>query len=781
MQRRGNGVMRSRRGFSLVAVIAIGLILTAIALALITRSSTTTSLIGRSRESMQADNLIDAAIARGRARITDAFSTFNAKNNLVPLSNNAVTGIPSLMIAAAALNTDETFVPVAGGLPYYQFAVDEDNNPATPVRQVRYTIVELSPWDPNNVAAANPENPFNSGCSGTPVPANNWCSIASSNGLFVVKTFRIIAALVDDQNKPWAAAESYLTVSRDSNFNKFALYNDDMEVAPGGGFTIRGQMHSNTNIYINSSQNNGLVLKHLYDYGSPKFNADDSFISAVGNIFQGRKVGSTAAYTVGVEKSDGTIASLSQANDSVRPLNSNFKAEDLNNPLLHNGINNPPTDPADTWEVDPNWAGNAQNTFDRRLASGHSAVNMPDASDINPADTNNKFATLVNSPAPATDPTGSGGLYVETRTDNSTLIKKDGVPIAVISGGQEYAVAADGVSQGTLRSAAQRYFPADTFKESSFYNGREGASTNQRNVSVTDIDVAKLGQAKFKDLNGNVTGEIYPPSGLVYAVRADAVADTNAPGSQATSSSRKPNGFRLKNGAALPGNGLNFVTGNPAYVQGDYNVHSSDPAAANYNAAADTWKNSMIVSDALTVLSNAWSDAQNADAARSVRAAADTEVNGVLISGITKSYSGDYNGGLENFPRLLEDWGSLDSANASSLKIRGSFLQGYYSRYGTGRWSGGPTYYGNPVNRNVNGQPVIGRNWGFDVKFLTSVSPAARYFVTGTTYIGSLGATTRYTLTNRLSSTQYLQRSACATYQGRPNQQLGWEPGACPP
>src|SRR5260370_41218825 len=63
----------------------------------------------------------------------------------------------------------------------------------------------------------------------------------------------------------------------------------------------------------------------------------------------------------------------------------------------------------------------------------------------------------------------------------------------------------------------------------------------------------------------------------------------------------------------------------------------------------------VIVSDAVTVLSNNWSDNQSSHSLSS-RAASNTTINCSLVSGIVPTSSGNYSGGAENFIRLLEDW-----------------------------------------------------------------------------------------------------------------------------
>ena len=57
-----------------------------------------------------------------------------------------------------------------------------------------------------------------------------------------------------------------------------------------------------------------------------------------------------------------------------------------------------------------------------------------------------------------------------------------------------------------------------------------------------------------------------------------------------------------------------------------------------------------------------------------------------------------YGGGLENFPRFLENW------SGRTLTYRGSLVSLYFPQMSTGAWGG---HYYNPP----------GRDWAFDLRF----------------------------------------------------------------
>jgi hypothetical protein len=146
----------------------------------------------------------------------------------------------------------------------------------------------------------------------------------------------------------------------------------------------------------------------------------------------------------------------------------------------------------------------------------------------------------------------------------------------------------------------------------------------------------------------------------------------------------------LVNGATLNA-GLTVVSNNPVYVQGDYNSTSKKPAA--------------IISDALNLLSNAWADS-NSTKSLSNRIASSTTVNAAFIAGIKETPTvngGNYSGGLENYPRLHEDWSS------KTLTIRGAFVELWQSQQAQGAW--GSASYSAPT-----------RNWDYDTDFNTEAN-----------------------------------------------------------
>lgn len=207
-------------------------------------------------------------------------------------------------------------------------------------------------------------------------------------------------------------------------------------------------------------------------------------------------------------------------------------------------------------------------------------------------------------------------------------------------------------------------------------DNREAAS-----VRLVSVDVGKLDKSKITGWNG-----------VVY------VSDTSADASA-------KRGVRVKNGATLPTGGLTLVSDNPVYIQGDYNTSTTRQPSA-------------VIGDAVMILSNAWNDA-NSGKALSSRVASNTTVNTAILGGIvptSTAYTDNraYSGGVENFPRFLEEW------NGKTFTYNGSMVQLFQSQQATGRW-GNSTAYGAPT-----------RKWAFDPMFRENPPPGT-FFIT--TYV----------------------------------------------
>lgn len=176
---------------------------------------------------------------------------------------------------------------------------------------------------------------------------------------------------------------------------------------------------------------------------------------------------------------------------------------------------------------------------------------------------------------------------------------------------------------------------------------------------------------------------------------------------------------RIRGGTQLPRSqipadtgGLSIVTDRALYVLGNFNT--------------SIWRPAALMADAVTFLSNpanssmsgctssttGWCDSrQQGDA--TVRTARPTIVNAAILAGhspTTCDYARtgcsnpNYGGGLENFPRFLENWSGVTFA------YTGSLVSLFSSQYSTGLWNNtapsGTGYYNPPT-----------RAWQFDINF----------------------------------------------------------------
>ncbi len=224
-------------------------------------------------------------------------------------------------------------------------------------------------------------------------------------------------------------------------------------------------------------------------------------------------------------------------------------------------------------------------------------------------------------------------------------------------------------------------------------DNREGATTGNGTIRVATLDVWALKSA----VNSGTFGSDW--NGIIYVV--DTSADPNGVTAKRA--------IRLKNGGTLPNGGMTFVSGNPVYIQGDYNTGttlllqplSNLGVAASNTVVGYTAKPSAVVGDAVTILSNSWTDA----ASGTNPVASSTTVNTAMVAGIVPSANGNYSGGLENFPRFLEKW------NNKNFTYYGSMIQLYNSKQAIGIWG----------SANVYGAP--NRAWFFDNSFIASPPP----------------------------------------------------------
>ncbi|MEO1387333.1 MAG: hormogonium polysaccharide biosynthesis protein HpsA [Cyanobacteria bacterium J06634_6] len=118
---------------------------------------------------------------------------------------------------------------------------------------------------------------------------------------------------------------------------------------------------------------------------------------------------------------------------------------------------------------------------------------------------------------------------------------------------------------------------------------------------------------------------------------------------------------------------------------------------------------------------------QDGEAAGVIDAKTPQRMAATIIAGLVPSRKEQYNGGLHNFPRFIEDW------NGKDLIIQGAFLQLNFSTASTGQfdvdaWEPGETP--DPDEEILYYKPPA-RKWGYDVGLqYATAAPIAQRFVT---------------------------------------------------
>ncbi|MGA2747887.1 MAG: hypothetical protein ABSG59_03845 [Verrucomicrobiota bacterium] len=161
-------------------------------------------------------------------------------------------------------------------------------------------------------------------------------------------------------------------------------------------------------------------------------------------------------------------------------------------------------------------------------------------------------------------------------------------------------------------------------------------------------------------------------------------------------------GIVLTNGASLPSNGLSIVTPDPAYIEGNWNVYSNNSTSTAGSGTVAGTLPSAIYADAITILSPAWNpnNSTASISSTSSRNASTDTVNAAFMTGNVPSNGNYYSGGVENFPRFLENW------SGQTFWYSGSMVEMFSSQIANAPWPGTGTVYNPPT-----------RNWAFDTNF----------------------------------------------------------------
>ncbi len=459
------------------------------------------------------------------------------------------------------------------------------------------------------------------------------------------QSYRVICGATNPGTQVGAVLRQTIQASSAFLLRFGVFYDADLEVLPGPAMIFAGPVHSNTDMYLG---------------GPLEFN---SRLSAAGDIFHRRKNDGTLYGNARVRNTSGNLVSFLQS------VNGQQTVVDSDN---------------------PDWAINAIDLWDGRVRSGSHGVSTiapPIADQDVPHDIIERQiapgAPGYNTATEAEKFHKKAALYVRLKS-NGTLSVTDSKGQNLTSRFTQASLQTDGTYNGYTNYKKDGNGRYNISNSGSWGKSAAYQVIDQREnkyLSTLDIYVDKF-MAAYPELYSGTTYSVAEGRGLVY-LTVD--PQSNANGHLPV--------VRLRNGRDISAatGGLSFTSDRPLYVEGDFNTQNKKPA--------------LIAADAVTFLSKAWQDSRS-HFSTSTRKAVNTSYNAVIMTGNSPTTPFvQYNGGLENVLRFLEQWGSSVTAT-----FRGSIIDLWYAESATGKWGG--NYYDPPR-----------RDWAYDSIYDTMAPP----------------------------------------------------------
>ena len=482
---------------------------------------------------------------------------------------------------------------------------------------------------------------------------------------------------------------------------QFAIfYQNTMEIDPGANMTINGYTHGNSGIFIDP--NSGVTLTFSND------------VSSSGTIILGENpMDPTAGRNASPSPTfDGFH--LSGVNPLILPVGTNSSGTATNTSANVNAILQiPPAGLSATSQTGSNYL---YNKADMIILLSNNSVAVTSGVLLN-----NQATVISNS---------AWSQWLNTNANTQFYDQRQGITIqtADIDVGK---LAAWSASNNTLRAAIIAAGRSGDLN--SIYIADERYNSNAvitTNVSYSTNQVA-TNTTPHLSYPGNNT--FFPPVTTNTILVTNSVKPTNGTYLGSYTQSSNPtryiyqliNGYSyqlitgivtnytyitnwnivsqagvvLTNGATLPPMGLGVATPDPVYIVGNYNVSTNGTPANLGTFNTSQTRPAAVYSDAVTILSPNWNP-QNSSSGIGSRTAANDTVNAALLTGNVPSDGNSYSGGVENFPRFLENWSGY------TLTYNGSMVCMFNSQIATDPWPGTGTVYNPPT-----------RNWAFDQNF----------------------------------------------------------------
>jgi hypothetical protein len=512
-------------------------------------------------------------------------------------------------------------------------------------------------------------------------------------------------------------------------FQFAVFYQGDMEIAPGANMTISGPVHGNANIYMDPQDT--LTFSNI--------------TTAVGTNYQHQSPLDPSSRTFG------TVGGTFE--NGVDPLNlpvGTNTASGSNNSQSVYAILEPPTS-----GEGPNTAIGTNLLYNRAdmiiIISNNNTISVTSGADIN------SQATVISNYGVFLSTNGSFYDQRDSLTVNPVVINVSN--LVTWSQTNTTISAALATARGAANDNVESIYIDDQRSTSNAsvttnytsvtnYSTNAASSTTYPTNYVGSVTNVLTGETNSTAPSGNYVGTITniespevsssSPSTYADAVTNEPTYSTNKHGvvttvnsyhyslitdyayaaitgytysvltpSTGTNTSYLTNwttvsqpGIVLSNGSILPSGGLSIATPDPAYIIGNWNIMTNKTGSsdAGLNSTAYTYP-SAIYADAITVLSPSWNPA-NSTASLSSRTASSDTVNAAFLTGNVPSNGSYYSGGVENFPRFLENW------SGQTFTYNGSMVCMFSSQIATAPWPNTGTVYNPPT-----------RNWAFDNNF----------------------------------------------------------------
>jgi len=460
-------------------------------------------------------------------------------------------------------------------------------------------------------------------------------------------------------------------------FNYAIFYNIDMEFHPGAAMNIFGPVHSNRPMYLTT--NASLAMR--------------STTTTAGNLILGDKgVGRTIVYNISFTNGTSQVT----ANN---PTVGGTAVGSYVDSLLENRVSGKNFHDI----ASQAWRGYVQDSSHGIAAQTPPGVTTPEEARelILPPD------SAGNASREAQKFSNKAGLYVVVETGGNVVSFKSPADATAYK-------AVVPASRAAWRAANpdKIVVPPTGMIENRrrMYDHREGRWVNMIDVNMGVMRTAVNTATADAATNFKVDGDDWDIdstsgwNGIVYVDVENPLAgftSTSDVGTMGTGSGTRT-AVRLVNGTHLPNRaavnaaqpeGLTVATNTTAYVTGHFNADGTLAADMSDTTLPEAGEvPAAVIADAINILSQSWwnsgtgtptGDSTSANTTRP--AASHTEVSAAFITGVVESTQGGggsrYSGGVENYPRLHENW------SGRNFRYRGSMIALYASAVGTGWWN----------------------------------------------------------------------------------------------